>query len=107
MALSYPISSWLGQSLALKLYPLRDLPQSLNRKHRRVHGGGVRVWGSVVVRQARGNGSMIAIGHANDEVGIWPSANANELDQLPVQRMVEMGDRHPFRRRFAKRGSVL
>src|SRR5579859_2512770 len=107
MTLSYPICSSLRRSFLLELYPLSDLPQSLNRKQGRINGRDIGVWWSIVVRQARGNGSMITIGQANDEVRIWPSAYPNELDQLSVQRVVRMGDRHPFRRRVAKRGSVL
>lgn len=97
MTLSYPICSILRRSFLLALYPLSDLPQSLNRKQGRVNGIGIGVWWSMVVRQACGNGSMIAIGHANDEVGIWPSAYSNELDELPVQRVVRMRHGHPFR----------
>ena len=50
---------------------------------------------------------MIAIGHANDEVGIWPSAHSNELHTLAMQGMMGMGYRDPFQRWFVKGGSVL
>lgn len=107
MTLSYLICSSLRRSFPLSLNPLSDLPQSLNRKQGQVNGRDIRVWWSMVVRQARGNGSMIAIRHANDEVWVWPSAYTNELDALAVQRVVWMRHGHPFRRRFAQRGSVL
>jgi hypothetical protein len=106
MTLSYPICSSLRRSFLLPLNPLSDLPQSLNRKQGRVNGRDIGVWWSIVVRQARGNGSMVTIGQANDEVGVWPSAYPNELDSLAVQRVVRMCNGHPFRRWFAKRGSV-
>jgi hypothetical protein len=50
---------------------------------------------------------VIAIRHANDEVGIWSSADANELHVLAVQGMMRMGHRHPFQRWLVKGGSVL
>jgi hypothetical protein len=107
ITLSYPICSLLWRIIVLPLDPLRDLPQSLNRKQGRVNGRDIGVGWSAVVSQARCNGAVIAIGHANDEVGVWPSAYSNELDLLAMQRVVWMSDCHPFRRRLAKGGSVL
>jgi hypothetical protein len=106
-SLSYVICSPLWLAFALLLDPLRDPPQSLNREQREVHGGDIRAGGSIVVSQTRGNGSVIAIGHTNDEIGIWPSAHSNELDALAIERMVRVRHAHPFHSRFAKGGSVL
>ena len=53
------------------------------------------------------NGSMIAIGHANDEVGVWPSAYANELDALAVQRVVGVRDGHFHWPAHGRRGAVV
>jgi hypothetical protein len=50
---------------------------------------------------------VIAVGHANDQVRIWPSADPNELDALAMQRMMGMGYRDPFHRWVVKGGSVL
>ena len=78
------MGSFLCLALLLLRDPLSDLPQPLNREQR---GGGGREIGvrcSAVVSQARGNGSVIAIGHANDEVGVWPSAYSNEPDLLTM-----------------------
>ena len=106
-ALSYLICSVLGLVLVPLLDPLRDPPQSLNREQWWVRGGHSRIGGTVVVGQARCDGSVIAIGQANDEVGIWPSAHSHEVDALAMQWMVRVSHRHPFHRRFAKGGSAL
>ena len=105
--LSYVICSALWLAFVLLLDPLCDPPQSLNREQGWVHGGDIRVGRPVVVGQTRGNGSVIAIGQANDEVGIWPSADANELHALAVQGMMWMGHRHPFQSWLVKGGNVL
>ena len=60
-----------------------------------------------VIGQACCDGSMIAIGHADNEVRIGPSAHPNELDALPIQGMMGVDDRDPFHRWFVKGGSVL
>jgi hypothetical protein len=93
--------------LALLRNELGDLPQPFNREQRQLCLAGISTRSSRVIRQAGSNGSMIAIRHANDEVGIWPSAHPNELHTLIVQRMMGMGDRDPFQRWFVKGGSVL
>lgn len=87
--------------------PLRDLPQPLNREQRGFNSTEIGISWSCIVGQAGCDGSVIAIGHANDEVRIWPASHANELDALTVQWVVWMSHGHPFRRQFAKRGSVL
>lgn len=107
IALSYLMVSSLRSVLVLLLDPLRDSPQPLNREQWWVHGGNIRIGGSIVVSQARCNGSVIAIGQANDEVGMWSSAHSNELDALAMQWMVRVTHPHPFHRRFAKGGSAL
>jgi hypothetical protein len=87
--------------------PLRDLPQALNREQRGFSDTEIRTSWPCVVGQAGCDGSVIAVGHANDEVRIWPAPNADELDALAVQGMMGMGHRHPFHRSFGKGGSVL
>ena len=87
--------------------PLCNLPQPLNRKQRWLGDREIGVSWPAIVGQAGSDGSVIAIGQANDEVRITPTSNTNELDALAIQRMVRVSDGHPFHRRFAKGGSVL
>lgn len=87
--------------------PLRDLPQALNREQRGFNCTEIRISWPCVVGQTGCDGSVIAVGHANDEVRIWPASHADELDALPVQRVVGMGYRYPFHRSFGKGGNVL
>ena len=101
------MSSSLRLTLALLPDPLRDLPQPLNREQRWVNGEDIGVGWPAVISQARCDGPVIAIGHANDEIGIWSSAYTNEVDALTVQRMVRVGHRRTFLRWLGKGGSVL
>jgi len=101
------MGSFLCLALLLLHDPLSDLPQSLNREQRWCDNTEIRINWPRVVGQARCNRSVVSIGHANDEVGIWPTSNTNELDTLTMQGMVGMSDCHPFHRSFGKGGSVL
>src|SRR5258707_10950342 len=82
--------------------PLRDLPQSLNREQRGFGDTETRISWPRVVGQAGSDSSMIAVGHANDEVRICPASHTNELDALAVQRMGGVRHGHPFLRSFGK-----
>ena len=101
------MGSFLWLALALLLNPLRDPPQSLNREQRWCDDTEIKINWPRVVGQARCNSSMIAIGHADDQVRIRPAPNAYELDPLTMQGMVRVSHGHPFHRRFGKGGSVL
>ena len=105
-ALSYLVASWRGVTLTLLCDPPSNLPQSFNRKQR-WSSREIGVNWPAVVSQAGGNGSVIAIGQANDEVRIWSASYTNEPHALAIQRMVRVSHGHPFHRRFAKGGSVL
>ncbi len=93
--------------LSLLLNESSHLPQSFKREQRWFCGAVIGLRHTRIVSQARGDGSVIAIRHANDEVRIWPTAHPNELDVLSMQGMMGMGDRDPFQRWFVKGGSVL
>ena len=86
---------------------LSHLPQSFKREQGWFCGAGIGFRRPCIVSQAGGNGSVIAIRHADDQVGIWPTSNTNELYALAMQRMMRMGHRHPFQRWLVKGGSVL
>jgi len=107
ITLSYLMASWRRVALTLLRDPLSDLPQPLNREQRRFDDNEIGVNWPGVVGQARGDGSMIPVGHADDKVRIRPTSNAYELDPLTMQRMVWMSYSHPFHRSFGKGGSVL
>jgi hypothetical protein len=107
IALSYLMASWRRVALMLLCYPVRDLPQSFNREHRWFDDRERGVNWPAIVREACSDGSVIAIRQANDEVGIRPTSNTNELHALAMQWVVRMSHRHPFHRWFAKGGSVL
>jgi len=93
--------------LSLLLNELSHVPQSFKREQRWFCGAGIGLRCTRIVSQAGGDGSVIAIGHADDQVRIRPAPNAYELDPLTMQGMIWMGDRHPFLRWLGKGGSVL
>ena len=89
------------------LNELSHLPQAFKREQRWFCGAGIRLRCTRIVSQAGGDGSVIAVGHADDQVRIWPSSDPNELDALAIQGMMGMGYYDPFQRWFVKGGSVL
>jgi hypothetical protein len=103
-ALSYLMSSWKAM---LPRNPLGHLPQAFKQEQGRFHGVGINEGRTCVVSQAGGDSSVIAIGHADDQVRIGPSSDPNELDALAMQGMMGMGYHDPFHRWFVKGGSVL
>ena len=101
------MTSCTPMTLALLCNELGNLPQSFNREQRRLCRFRISRRRARIIRQAGRNRSMIAIRHANDEVGIGPSADADELHALTVQGMMGMGHRYPFQSWLVKGGSVL
>ena len=101
------MTSWKRIELMLLLNKLGNSPKPFNREQGGFCLTGISLASSCVISQTGSNGSMIAIGHANDEIGIRPSANSNELHALTVQGMMRVGDGDPFHRWFVKGGSVL
>jgi len=91
----------------LLLNELGHLPQSFKREQRWCCGAVIGLRRTCIVSQAGGDGSVIAVRHADDQVRIWPAADPNELDALAMQGMMGMGYRDPFLRWFVKGGSVL
>ena len=99
--------SSLRLALSLLPDPLRDQAQSLDREQRWFGGGEIEITWPGVVGQTRCDGSVIAVGHADDEVRIGSSADTNDLHSLPVQWVIGMGDGYPIQSWFAKGGSLL
>jgi hypothetical protein len=104
IALSYLMSSW--KALLLR-NPLGHLPQAFKQEQGRFHSVGINEGGTCVVGQAGGDGCVIAVRQAHDEIRIWASPDADKLHALAVQRMMGMGYCDPFQRWFVKGGSVL
>jgi len=104
IALSYLIRSF---QVALLRNPLGHLPQALQQEQGRFRGVGINEGRACVVGQASGNGSVIAVRQANDEVRIWASSDTDKLHALAMQWMMRVSHRHPFLRWLVKGGSVL
>lgn len=94
-------------ALALLPDPLGDVPQPLNREQRGITGEGIGGGRSVVVSPARGDGTMIAIGQADDEIGVGPTTDPNDLDALPSEGMMRVRYRNVFRSMAVEGGSLL
>jgi hypothetical protein len=104
IALSYLMSSWKALLLS---NPLGHLPQAVKQEQGRFHGIGINEGRACVVGQAGGDGCMIAVRQANDDIRIWASPDADKLHALAIQGMMRMSHRYPFLRWFVKGGSVL
>ncbi len=98
------MSSW--KALLLR-NPLGHLPQAFKQEQGRFHGVGINEGRACVVCQAGGDGCVIAVRQAHDEIRIWTSPDADKLHALAMQGMMGMGYRDPFLRWFVKGGSVL
>src|SRR5260370_13889680 len=94
--LSYLMTSCTPMTLALHSNELGNLPQSFNREQRRLCRFRISRSRARIIRQAGRNRSMLAIRHANDEVGIGPSADLEEVDAVYVHGMRQMRHRYPF-----------
>ena len=53
-----------------------------------------------VVRAAHGNGGMVAVRESDDEIGIEPSAELDDLDSLSAEWVMLMGDGDESQRRL-------
>ena len=62
---------------------------------------------SRVVSRVEGDGSMAAIGQADDDSGVGTAAEAHDGQSLSAERVMGMGDGHPSRRNLGRRGSAL
>ena len=60
-----------------------------------------------IVGAAHGDGGMVPVRESDDEIGIEPSAELDDLDLLSTERVMGMGDGHESRRGLGGGGSVL
>jgi hypothetical protein len=77
-----------------------DLPQACEVEQVRWDRPGRVVGYGSVIGAAQGDGGVAPVGESDDEIGISPSAQANDLDALTAQGVVRMGDRDESRRRL-------
>lgn len=92
--------------LSLLLNEARYVPQSFKREQGRFCSVSSGLGCPGVIGQTRGDGSVIAIRHADDEIRVRSSADPNEPHALTMPGMMGMGYRDPFHRWFVKGGSV-
>jgi len=53
-----------------------------------------------IVRAAHGDGGMVPVRESDDEIGVEPSADLDDLDLLSAERMMRMGDGDESQRRL-------
>ena len=53
-----------------------------------------------IVRAAHGNGGMVPVRESDDEIGVEASTKQDDLDLLPAERMMRMGDGDESQRRL-------
>ena len=81
------------------------LTQTLEIEQMRSRRKGSR--GGGVVCGAEGDGSMAAIGQADDDVRALAVTDADDGELLSAEGMMGMRDRHESRRGLGRRGSAL
>ena len=70
-------------------------------------GWGLAVGRGGIVSAAHGDGGMVPVRESDDEIGIEPSAELDDLDLLSTERVIGMGDGDESRRGLGRGGSVL
>jgi hypothetical protein len=53
-----------------------------------------------IVRAAHGDGGMVPVRESDDEIGVEPSAEQDNLDLLSAERVMRMGDGDESQRRL-------
>ena len=76
----------------LGIEPLDQLAQSGQRQQRDRFGVSRRLGRAGIIGPAHRHRTVHAVGQTHDEVGIGAVADAQDLDPLPIQRVVGMGD---------------
>jgi hypothetical protein len=63
-------------------------------------GRGLAVGKAGVVRAAHGDGGMVPVRESDDEIGVEPSAEQDDLDLLSAERVMRMGNGDESQRRL-------
>jgi hypothetical protein len=77
-----------------------DLTESVEIQEVIRRGQSLAVGGGGIVRAAHGDGGMVPVRESDDEIGIEPSAEQDDLDLLPAERVMRMGDGDESQRRL-------
>ena len=78
---------------------LEDLPESVEIQEVIWPGRGINFWRGEIIGAAQGDGGVAPVGEHDNQVGIVPSAQANDLDAMTAEGMMRMGDGDESRRR--------
>src|SRR4051795_12607653 len=70
-------------------------------------GRGLAFGRRAIVRAAHGNGGMVPVRESDDEIGVDPSADSDDLGRLSAERVMRMGDGDESQRRLGRGGSLL
>jgi hypothetical protein len=63
-------------------------------------GRGLALGRGGIVRAAHGDGGMVPVRESDDEIGVEPSAEQDDLDLLTAERVMRMGDGDESQRRL-------
>ena len=77
-----------------------DLTESVEIQEVLWPGHGFDLGRRAVIRAAHGDGGMVPVREPDDEIGIEPSAELDDLDLLSAERVMRMGDGHETGRRL-------
>ena len=88
---------WPSLSDAIK--ESNDRPQTFEVEQVLGRGPGRALGRREVVGAAQGDGGVSSVRESDDEVGIEPASNANDLDALAAEGVMRMGDGDESRRR--------
>jgi hypothetical protein len=77
-----------------------DLTESVEIQEMIRPGRSLGLGGRGIVRAAHGDGGMVPVRESDDEIGIEPSAEQDDLDLLPAERVMRMGDGDESQRRL-------
>ena len=77
-----------------------DLAEPVEVQEVRWPGRGLVLRRRCVVRAAHGDGGMMPVRESDDEIGIGPATELNDLNLLSMKRMMRMGDGDESRTRL-------
>jgi hypothetical protein len=94
-----PVGRSRQPSLGDAIKESNDRSQAFEVKQVLGRGPGRAVGRREVVGAAQGNGGVSSVREPDDEVGVEPPAQANDLDALTAEGVMRMGDGDESRRR--------
>jgi hypothetical protein len=92
---------WLRRpTLGDAIEELNDRPQALEVEQMLNRGRGRSIGRRKVVGAAQGDGGVPSVREPDDQVGVEPASDANELNALAAEGVMRMGDGDESRRRL-------